>query len=287
MTWMAWHNGVKVSDFAPRAWGAICELVGGEERIDVDACGWWGDGFIVNLGNEETEGKEGNVVDEIDGWHVDGDFFVHFLDSPEQGLLVVPCWSDVIENGGGTAVCADGIGKVAKWLFEHPRGVDENLRPLGKEKEFEDRWMCSEFVESCQDFFELTGEVGDVFVMHPLMIHSATTNGLRIPRFITNPNIVMRAPFDFDRSDPSEYSLVELKTLKELGRLRLEGWKISGERRPIVQDNANEHEEKLRNENDRLEAAKVAESYRVQLAANSGHSRLPPPIPPRPYLPAS
>lgn len=111
------HNAVKVSDFSPKAWGAICDLVGGADRIEGGDDGvWWDDSFIVNLGSTETEGKEGNVVDEVNGWHVDGDFFVHFLDSPEQGLLVVPLWADVIENGGGTVICCDGIGKVAKWL---------------------------------------------------------------------------------------------------------------------------------------------------------------------------
>jgi hypothetical protein len=33
---------------------------------------------------------------------VDGTFFRHFLDSPEQGLLVVPIFSDVEHRGGGT-----------------------------------------------------------------------------------------------------------------------------------------------------------------------------------------
>ena len=52
----------------------------------------------------------------LDGWHNDGDFFVHFLDSPEQALLVIPLWSDIESKGGGTAVCGDGIKHVAKHL---------------------------------------------------------------------------------------------------------------------------------------------------------------------------
>ena len=52
----------------------------------------------------------------LPGWHNDGDFFVHFLDSPEQGLLVIPLWSDVVERGGGTVICCDGIAHIARHL---------------------------------------------------------------------------------------------------------------------------------------------------------------------------
>jgi hypothetical protein len=52
----------------------------------------------------------------LDNWHNDGDFFVHFLDSPEQALLVIPLWSDIEPKGGGTAVCVDGIKYIAKHL---------------------------------------------------------------------------------------------------------------------------------------------------------------------------
>jgi len=52
----------------------------------------------------------------LDGWHNDGDFFVHFLDSPEQALLVIPLWSDIEMKGGGTAVCGEGIKYIAKHL---------------------------------------------------------------------------------------------------------------------------------------------------------------------------
>lgn len=52
----------------------------------------------------------------LDNWHNDGDFFVHFLDSPEQALLVIPLWSDIAHKGGGTAVNGDGIKYIAKHL---------------------------------------------------------------------------------------------------------------------------------------------------------------------------
>ena len=87
-------------ELAPKAWSAITEICGGEDRVH-PASRHWRDSLIVNLGSKEREGKDVKPW-EMDEWHVDGDFFVHYLDSPEQGLLVVPLWTDVVEGGGGT-----------------------------------------------------------------------------------------------------------------------------------------------------------------------------------------
>lgn len=94
------HREFEASDFAPKAWDAICDLVGGEERIAAFNR-TWGDGLIVNLGTPEGEGKD-IPPQELKVWHVDGDFFVHYLDSPEQGLLVIPLFTDILPGGGGT-----------------------------------------------------------------------------------------------------------------------------------------------------------------------------------------
>jgi hypothetical protein len=48
---------------------------------------------------------------------------VHFLDSPEQGLLVTPLWAPIAPRGGGTYIATDGVDMIAKYLAEHPEGV--------------------------------------------------------------------------------------------------------------------------------------------------------------------
>ncbi len=108
------HRQENVSDFAPKAWGAICELLGGEDRVAKESA-IWNDGLIVNLGTPEFEGKFPDPRT-LPGWHVDGDFFVHFLDSREQGLLVIPLFTDIKEHAGGTVICSDGIPVIAKHL---------------------------------------------------------------------------------------------------------------------------------------------------------------------------
>lgn len=111
---MAKLNVIPAKEIAPKAWAAICELCGGEDRI-AKGGEMWTDGFIVNLGSPETEGKK-TPPNELGLWHVDGDFFTHFLDSPEQALLVIPCWSDIEENGGATWICDEGPKKIGQFL---------------------------------------------------------------------------------------------------------------------------------------------------------------------------
>src|SRR5436190_2053153 len=97
--------------------------------------------------------------------------------------------------------------------------------PLERSTEKEGLGFYSELIQSCTDFHELTGKVGDVILLHPLMVHSATKNGKRLPRIITNPPVALRAPFNFDRRGESDYSVVELKTIKEIGADNLKGWR--------------------------------------------------------------
>ena len=147
-----------------------------------------------------------------------GDFFVHFLDSPEQGLLVIPLFTDILPNGGGTFVCPGGIDRVARWLvsfrwlspahthesqYDHPSGVMPRMSPIEDPERWESglQWY-TDAVQTMPDdaFHEMTGEVGDVILLHPLMLHSASRNGRRLPRIITNPPVALRHPFDFDRA---------------------------------------------------------------------------------------
>ncbi|KAJ1306274.1 hypothetical protein OPQ81_010977 [Rhizoctonia solani] len=209
-----WHRKVPAKEVAPAAWGAICELLGGEERI-VEFCKEWRDSMIVNLGAERWE-TEDIKPRELDNWHCDGDFFLHFLDSPEQALLVIPLYSDIKPRGGGTYIAEDSIGVIARWLRDHPEGVAPGLGPDEGKFDFSAR------LKECNVFTEMTGERGDVILLHPLMLHSASKNHTRSIRFITNPPVSLKEPFKFNRSNSSEFSLVERKTLKELGVEKLD-----------------------------------------------------------------
>lgn len=76
----------------------------------------WHNGFIVNCGKPEYKPDDELDFRTLDNWHVDGDFFIHYLDSPEQALLVIPLFSDIEPKCGGTVLCSDGVGVFAKHL---------------------------------------------------------------------------------------------------------------------------------------------------------------------------
>ncbi|KAJ1323416.1 phytanoyl-CoA hydroxylase [Microdochium nivale] len=256
---MAKHAYIATSEIAPKAWEAMCELLGGEDRIAENGKQWV-DSFIVNLGSEAGAGK---VIEpkELDNWHVDGDYFVHALDSPEQALLVIPCWSDVVASGGATVICTEGPKRIGQLLFDNPQGLNPAMQDrdipavkssyLGEKSAFKIAARAS----ADDSFFEMTGNKGDVILMHPLMLHSAANNAKRAIRIITNPPVSLSAPFQFDREDPTQYSLVELKTIQDLGGPdKLKGWKMTQPRALIVPERQKMQNEQLKKENERLRA---------------------------------
>jgi len=112
-------------------------------------------------------------------------------------------------------------------FYTHPQGTKDTDQARDA--------SVKEFVESAvrrsNHFVELTGKAGDVILAHPLMPHSASKNYRRIPRFITNPPITLKDPLNFNRPNPEDYSLCEMKILQTLGVSSLPDWKIDGPRK--------------------------------------------------------
>lgn len=137
-------------------------------------------------------------------------------------------------------ISPDGIDLIANYLVNHSEGVravDRTFIPSNSQyqntKEDPGFWSHFEAIQRCSKFVELTGEVGDVVLMHPFMLHSASKNHLRIPRVITNPPVALKQPFVYARENENNYSLVERKTLKAIGVDRLD-FEITTERRRVV-----------------------------------------------------
>jgi hypothetical protein len=207
------HEHFEVKDVAPRAFAAICELCGGAERIHPPT---WGDGFIANFhfGDGMPWVPPGP---QMTGWHKDGDFFRHFLDSPEQGLLTIVLWSDVQERGGATFLAADSVGPVARHLLDHPEGVN----PLSAPGESYGGFPFKTMIHACRDFRAATGAAGDVYLMHPFLLHTSSFNALKLPRLITNPPVALTHPMRFDRPHWNDHSPVEQAVLRSLQRTSL------------------------------------------------------------------
>ncbi len=227
-------------EFAPKAWHAARELVGGEDRM---ALPWqWGDSFIANLGvGDDRPWQPPSAA--VDGWHKDGDFFRHFLDSPEQGLLTLVCWTDVQHTGGGTFVAADSVPVVARFLAEHPSGV------------LPDEFDFGRLIAQCHDFVEITGTVGDVVLLHPYVLHATSQNVLGVGRIITNPPLALREPMDFNRIDSADFSVVERAVLQGLGVDRYD-YAPASPREDIVPERVRLERARAAAEQERLEASR-------------------------------
>jgi hypothetical protein len=214
IVWMDRNHIAAIKDISPKAWGALGDVVGGAERIDtrimeieskhfttIDSTEW-SDAFIVNFRRGADKPWMKPSV-EAGGWHKDGSFFRHFLDSREQGLLTIVYWSDVAHKGGGTFIAPDSIKHVARFLADHPEGVNGH--------------DCGALINQCEEFEEVTGEVGDFIILHPYMLHASSNNHSQTVRFMTNPPVVLKEPLNFNRENSDDFSLIELATLHGLG----------------------------------------------------------------------
>jgi hypothetical protein len=222
IVWMDHKNRMPVRQIAPKAWDAILDVVGGEDRLETQVMKLtesghfttinsfeWSDSFIVNFrrGADKPWQPPSAMVG---GWHKDGSYFRHFLDSREQALLTVVLWSDMLHQGGGTFIAPDSVRVIARFLHEHPEGIHPH--------DFDFQAL----IQQCGQFEELTGKAGDFVILHPFMLHASSQNVIGIPRFMSNPPIVLKEPMNLNRSNPAEFSLLERATLHYLGLERLD-----------------------------------------------------------------
>lgn len=231
-----------MAEIAPKAWAAACQLLGGAERVKPSS---WGDSMIVNFHKGADQPWQPPSA-AVGGWHKDGDFFRHFLDSPEQGLLTIVFWSDIAPQGGGTFAACDSVPPIARLLARHPEGV----LPSGAPESF------SAQIQECRDFVELTGRIGDVALIHPFVLHASSQNHSGKARFITNPPVSLQEPMRFNRPDAADFSPVERAVLRGLGVERLD-FQPTAPRERIVSEGMKRKQKMLEEERAR-EAAGAA-----------------------------
>ena len=210
-----------IAEMAPRAWAAILDVVGGEERLEPYVMAKdtghfssinsfiWSDAFIVNF-NRGADQPWQPPSAASPGWHTDGAYFRHFLDSREQALLTIIAWSDMRHAGGATFIAPGSVRPMARFLAAHPEGV-----PPG---DIDYPGVLSQ----CTRFIELTAQAGDFVILHPFMLHASSQNVLGMPRFMSNPPVVLQDPLNLNRPNPEDFSLLERATLHYLGVERLD-----------------------------------------------------------------
>lgn len=222
-----WHNlpvttAYPLDVVAPEAARVVAELVGGR---DVVRFGDLPDNLIVNFPDPSATWWPPERWDAPGaGWHKDGDWFRHFLDSPEQALLVIVFWRDVVDRQGPTYAAVDSVGHVARLLAEHPEGLDPT--EMGAK--------ARTVLPGCRDFRALTGRQGTIVLAHPFMLHTASVNVRARARIISNTSVMLHEPMRFDRPDGAHTS-VERSILQHLGVDRLE-FCPTGERRKLASE---------------------------------------------------
>ncbi|ORY34298.1 hypothetical protein BCR39DRAFT_517536 [Naematelia encephala] len=209
------HREVPAAELCPEAWAKMCEIVGGEDRIDPVRERYHGDQFICNFGKEVQEEKHPS---EFTGWHTDNDWYRQFLDSSGNALTIIHCFTDIPPRGGGTALCEDGIKPLCETFYQHPEGLDP---PFEK--------SLYAHCKSSKNFAFIEAKAGDVFITHGLLPHAHSPNYLHYARVIANPHVNLTEPFNLNRPD-GDYSLCEQVILRALGRESIPEYKPTRER---------------------------------------------------------
>lgn len=207
-------RSIPVKETAPLFWDAVCEILGGEDRVD-DQTSNFNNSFNLNLNNGANKPWRGPSADSP-GWHKDGWFFRHFLDSPEQALLCLVIWRDIRPRSGGTFYAPDSVPLICRDLLAHPEGL-AHTRGWGK------------FIHECKDFREVTAGTGDVIILHPFMLHAASQNPSGRIRFMNNKVVSLVEPMKFSRPH-GDYTVLEESILRALNTDSLD-FKITGERK--------------------------------------------------------
>ncbi|MBM7564265.1 phytanoyl-CoA dioxygenase family protein [Paenibacillus sacheonensis] len=190
------------------------------------------------------------------GWHWDGMSRPHYMDSPEQGLLLLCVFSDIGKQSGSTLVAEGSHRIVANVLAEHDDGplLHEAiqianrshpwLRELTNTKEGDaaaadiyanDAAAVAESGTSgrIETFMERThtdangfrlrvvetpSAAGDVLLCHPFLYHCASQNHSGVPRFMCNRATPLVRRMNLNRADESDYSPLETSIRRSIRR---------------------------------------------------------------------
>ncbi len=161
--------GVVVRKFAPTVWGAICELVGGPERIANPDLRWNRSCEVVFPGREREPWNPPDPA--AAGWECAGGLCGKGPGMPELSLITIVLWSDVVLRSGGLLVPPDSMGPVARFL---------NARPGDESVEV----SCGNLVRDCDEYIELTGRAGDVILCHPYLLLNGSQNATETPTIL-------------------------------------------------------------------------------------------------------
>ncbi|MFO7564234.1 MAG: phytanoyl-CoA dioxygenase family protein [Enhygromyxa sp.] len=193
-----------IAEFSPYCARAITRLLGGAQRVRTRS---WSNSSIIQFPiRSELETIKVAPARDWQSWHIDAPHTHTRLDTLGVGLLVFILYSDLAPSSGNTWLALDSPGKVARALAANPAGMD-----------FCRLDTAPAITRECERLFELTGEAGDIVLVHPLMLHSASPNPSPRVRWLGNPMIYVEGVLDHRRADASPVELAIARALERSG----------------------------------------------------------------------
>jgi ectoine hydroxylase-related dioxygenase (phytanoyl-CoA dioxygenase family) len=138
------------------------------------------------------------------GWHLDA----HYASAlwPIGGVKTLALFGEVGPRGGATQIVSGSHRLVHAWFQKHPPSPGARSADLRRQLQKHDyvrelhspgdpakriaRFMDEEDADGIPlRVVEIAGNAGDVFVLHPLVLHAATPNNANEPRFLLSGGI--------------------------------------------------------------------------------------------------
>ncbi|PRQ10051.1 phytanoyl-CoA dioxygenase family protein [Enhygromyxa salina] len=198
------EHPLTINEFSPFAERAVFQLLGDAGRIRTRS---WTSNLIIQYprrGEWDPSARAWVPTANQESWHLDSPSVHTRLDQLRTGLLVFIVFSDLLPASGNSWLALDSPARVARALAAAPEGVD-----------FCDVHAGRRITRECERLFEVTGEAGDLLLVHPLMLHSASPNPSPRIRFLGNPMVYMQTPLDHRRADPSPVEQVIARALAD------------------------------------------------------------------------
>lgn len=143
------------------------------------------------------------------GWHIDANYTSAL--SPPDGVKLHAAFGDIAPRGGATLILSGSHRLVHKWFEENPplpgaHGADhrkslQNHPYIGDlHRQGDTNARIVRFMERVEEVdgiplqvVENTGSAGDVILVHPLVLHVASTNARQEPRFLLSGGVDTQA----------------------------------------------------------------------------------------------
>ncbi|MED5463200.1 MAG: hypothetical protein VX699_00995, partial [Myxococcota bacterium] len=183
-----------IEELSPKLWAALADLAGGASRIKTTqmASKW-----ILNTRYEEDASPSltPDNYPQIRSayWHADTISKTSTLIGRFDGFSLLFLWSDLEAGGGGTLYSPQSIQALLKRYNQHPEGLDTTTHE-----------GLSNVMESCDSFLEVTGNAGDVIILHALGLHAFNErkNKKRV-RILENLGVALKKQLNYSPENHS------------------------------------------------------------------------------------